>query len=236
MIVETQVGRRTALTVAAVYAAAVAGSTALVGAAWQQWVVLPLDRTEVLAFVTGAWSVWLAARNNVWTWPIGVLNSAFFVVLFWNARLYFDMSLNVFYVVSGLYGWWLWMFGGQRRTPKAVQHVRRNEGVAVLATVAVLSLGFWQAGVYIEDAAPFLDALTTALSIGAQWLLMRRLVENWYLWIAADLVYIPLYAYKDLPLTAILYALFLAMCIRGLADWRALARHERAGKPIPTHA
>ena len=94
--------------VALVYAMGTAAAMALVGVAWQERVQLPLDRIEVLAFVTGAWCVWLAARNNVWNWPIGVLNSAFFVVLFWKSRLFFDMGINVFYVVSGLWRWWIW--------------------------------------------------------------------------------------------------------------------------------
>ena len=204
------------------------GSVGLVVASWQSWLMLPLDRTEVLAFVTGAWSVWLAARNNVWTWPIGVLNSAFFVVLFWDARLFFDMGLNVFYVLSGLWGWWVWAFGAERRTPQPICSVGRREGGLVLMAVLGLSLGMWQGGLFIDDAAPLLDALTTALSIGAQWLLMRRLLDNWYLWIAADVIYIPLYAYKGLPLTAVLYVIFLLMCLRGLAEWRAILQRRRS--------
>jgi nicotinamide mononucleotide transporter len=227
MIVSTRYAERhTSRLVLVCYAAAALASIALVAATWQEWLLLPLDRTEVLAFVTGAWSVWLAAKNNVWTWPIGVLNSAFFVVLFWDARLYFDMALNVFYVLSGLWGWWVWTVGGQRRTPKPVARAAGREILLVLAAVAGLTLGFWRAGIFIADAAPFLDALTTSVSIGAQWLLMRRLFENWYFWIAADLVYIPLYAYKGLPLTALLYVMFLLMCVRGLIEWRAILHRQ----------
>jgi nicotinamide mononucleotide transporter len=147
------------------YALGAAASATLVGATWQEWVRLPLDRTEVLAFVTGAWCVWLAARNNVWNWPIGVLNSAFFVVLFWNARLFFDMGINVFYVVSGLWGWWIWTFGGQQRSERPITRVgRREAGLLALAGV-VLTLGMWERGIAINDAAPFLDALTAAVSL-----------------------------------------------------------------------
>jgi nicotinamide mononucleotide transporter len=100
-------------------------------------------------------------------------------------------------------------------------------GPGLLALVGVvLTLGMWERGIAIHDAAPLLDALTTALSLLAQWLLMRRQLENWLLWIAADLVYVPLYLSKDLPLTAMLYALFLLMCLRGLGGWRAIARRQ----------
>ena len=215
--------------VALVYAMGTAASMALVGVAWQERVQLPLDRIEVLAFVTGAWCVWLAARNNVWNWPIGVLNSAFFVVLFWNARLFFDMGINVFYVVSGLWGWWTWACGGQQWTERPISRLSRREARALALAGILLTLGMWERGIAIDDAAPFLDALTTALSLLAQWLLMRRQLENWLLWIAADLVYVPLYLSKDLPLTAVLYALFLLMCLRGLGGWRAISRQQASG-------
>jgi nicotinamide mononucleotide transporter len=208
-------------------------SIALVYMAWQEWIILPLDKTEVLAFVTGAWSVWFAARNNVWTWPIGIANSAFFVLLFWDARLFFDMSLNVFYVLTGLWGWGVWSFGGQHFARKPITRIERGSAVLVLAVGVGLTLGMWRAGVFIDDAAPFLDALTTALSMGAQWLLMRRSLENWYLWIAADVVYIPLYVYKALPLTAVLYGLFLLMCCLGVAEWRlTISRQDRAAGEV----
>jgi nicotinamide mononucleotide transporter len=205
----------------------------MIAAAWQPWVPLPLDPTEVLAFVTGAWSVWLAAKNNVWNWPIGILNSAFFVVLFWGARLYFDMGINVFYVASGFYGWWIWVFGGQNRSRRPVTHLGTRGLLMLLLAGMALTGMMWERGAAISDAAPFPDALTTALSIVAQWLLMKRQVENWYFWIAADLVYIPLYLAKGLPLTAVLYGLFLMMCLRGVRDWRRELRERERGAEVP---
>ena len=210
------------------YAGAGLLSAAVVVAQWHGWLRLPLDTTELLAFVSGAWTVWLTTRNNPWTWPIGVLNSAIFVALFWGARLYFDMALNGFYVVSGLWGWWVWLFGGAMRTSKPVGRVGRREATAVLAVGALLTILMWRGGLLINDAAPFLDAVTTGLSIVAQWLLMRRMIEHWYAWIAADLLYVPLYLSRDLPLTAALYALFLLMCLRGLIAWRVIFEQQAA--------
>jgi nicotinamide mononucleotide transporter len=209
------------------YLAAALLSVALLVADWRELVTVPLDKTELLAFVSGAWTVWLAMRNNVWSWPIGVLNSAFFVALFWQSRLYFDMSLNVFYVLSGLWGWWTWAHGGEDRTEKPIGRASRLELSLIVLTGGVLTVAMWQGGLLINDASPFLDALTTALSLGAQWLLMRRLLQNWFFWIAADLIYIPLYLSRDLPLTAVLYGLFLLMCLRGVVEWKAIMGRER---------
>lgn len=210
------------------YVAATVLSVLVVVAQWQGWLHVPLETTEVLAFVTGAWGVWLAARNNPWNWPIGVANSLFFVVLFWGARLYFDMGLNVFYAVSGLWGWWIWLFGGVRRSDKPIGDVALREA-AILAVAGVgFTAAMWHGGILLEDAAPALDAITTGLSLVAQWLLMRRLIQHWYVWIAADLIYIPLYFWRGLPLTAILYAIFLGICLRGLIEWRAIQRQQHA--------
>ena len=108
--------------------------------------------------------------------------------------------------------------------------VKRREAALILGAVIALTGVMWERGIAIRDAAPFLDALTTALSLAAQWLLMRRQIENWYFWIAADLIYIPLYVSKALPLTAALYFGFLLMCLRGLYEWRRVspARHSIA--------
>ena len=213
--------------IATAYILAAALSVLTVAAHWQGWLPVPLDTTDLLAFVTGLWSVWLAARNNPWNWPVGVANAAFFVALFWSARLYFDMGLNVFYVVSGLWGWWIWLFGGANRTEKPIESAQRPELVGVAVGGVILTFAMWHGGILIDDAAPAIDAVTTALSIVAQWLLMRRLIENWYFWIAADLIYVPLYLSRGLPLTAALYALFPIVCWRGIVEWRAIRESQR---------
>lgn len=185
---------------------------------------LPLDITEVLGFVSGAWGVWLTVKENVWNWPIGIANSAFFLVLFVQGRLFADSGLQVVYIVLGVLGWYWWLRGGAHKTALPIARTGPRHA-AVLAAIIVAATLVLTAGLTrVDDAAPFWDALTTALSLGAQYLLTRKLIENWLLWISADVIYVALYAYKGFYLTSILYAIFLAMCVAGLVQWRASPR------------
>ena len=175
---------------------------------------------ELLGFVTGAACVWLCVRADVRNFPVGIANNLFFFLLFWSARLYADASLQVVYLALAAYGWWHWRRGGVRRTEHLMCRARTPE---LLVLVALVVPGTWGLTVVLSrahDVAPFWDALTTALSLAAQCLLNGKRLENWYLWIAADLVYIPLYAVKALDLTAIVYVLMLAMSVAGLMSWR----------------
>lgn len=216
-----------------------ASGLALVYASWVGWAPFgqpPFSMTEALGFVTGALCVYLTVLENVWNFPVGIANSAFFLVLFGGARLYGDAALQVVYIALGFQGWYLWLRGGENRTPLEVERAPRRllAGVAafVVAGTAALTLLFR----YVQDSAPFLDALTTILSLGAQYLLNRKAVENWWLWMTADVVYIYLYAARGLHLTAVLYLVFLCLCVAGLRAWlRTMSgrgRGEGAAAPV----
>lgn len=174
---------------------------------------------ELLGFATGAVCVWLTVRFNIWNFPIGIANNVFFLVLFWTARLYADAALQIVYLGFGVLGWWEWLHGGESRSRRVMGHASvRSVGLLAFLIVpatwgltAILSAA--------HDIAPFWDALTTALSLAAQWLVNTKKLQNWYFWIAADVIYVPLYFVKVLYLTGIVYVLFLAMCMLGLRAW-----------------
>lgn len=213
------------------YAATILASVALIISGYQQTLPLPFalpqpSFIEVFAFVAGAWAVWLAAKNHILSWPIGILNAALFVILFYQARLFFDSAINVYYVVSGIYGLWFWMFGGANQGERPVFKAPKRELVYVGIAVVLSAIAMAIIGPHIRDAFTNGDAITTALSIGAQWLLMRRFIENWYLWIAADIIYVPLYWTQNLHLTAVLYVVFMAMCFVGLSEWRSIRARQ----------
>ncbi|MFF7928900.1 nicotinamide riboside transporter PnuC [Streptomyces mirabilis] len=185
---------------------------------------------ELLGFATGAACVWLTVRARIANFPVGIANNLFFLVLFWSAQLYADAVLQVVYLMLAAVGWWTWLRGGERRSARPMGHASART-VAVLLLLAVPAT--WGLTVVLtraQDIAPFWDALTTALSLAAQWLLNTKSYENWYFWIAADVVYIPLYFAKVLYLTGIVYVLFLTMCLLGLRSWhRELAAGRSTG-------
>ena len=199
--------------------------------------VAALGLTEVLGFVTGAWCVWLLVEENIWNWPIGIANNAFYVVVFLRARLFADMSLQVVYIVLSLIGWYLWLRGGSGHTRLAVQRTHWREGAVIAVAVVAATFAGHRFLHTIHDSAPFLDALTTAMSLAAQYMLTRKLIENWMLWITVDVIYVGLYTSRSLPLTAVLYAIFLTMCVAGLLQWRrslaAAERGENAENAVP---
>jgi nicotinamide mononucleotide transporter len=189
--------------------------------------------TEVLGFVTGGACVWLLVRQHIWNWPIGLANNLFFFVLFLRARLFADMGLQLVYFALGVYGWIQWSRGRAGREPLRISRATRGEWLALAALVPVVTWKLREVLIAASGASPFGDALTTALSLGAQYLQCRKRLENWYLWIAADVVYIPIYLRRGLPLTAVLYTVFLVMCLVGLREWTRQWRQAAAARDRP---
>jgi len=177
--------------------------------------------TEILGFLTGAASVLLAVYESPWNWLVGIANNIFFLILFWHAKLYADALLQIIYIVISVFGWWNWLFGGVGHTRLLIVRTRITAAVwLVVVTAACTTVLTLLLHRFTDSNVPFWDGLTTALSLAAQYMLSKKLLENWWVWMTADLVYIALYCYKSLYLTGILYAIFFAMCIAGYSQWR----------------
>ncbi len=169
----------------------------------------------------GALGVWLTVRQNVWCWPVGLVNVSLFVVVFFHARLYGDMALQGVYVVLCLYGWYQWLHGGSGHGRLEVSRAPGRWGIGLGVAGVAFAVGF---GLFLKqrtDAAlPFWDAGTTAFSLVAQWMTTRKWIENWLVWIAVDVVCVGKYLSQGLYLTAGLYATFLVLAVLGLVEWR----------------
>lgn len=183
---------------------------------------------EICAVAFGLVSVYLSTRENIWSWPTAIVNVGLYTALFFREKLYADMGLQVIFGILSLYGWYEWLYGGENRTELHVSRLDRRTGVVLLVIGAVTSLAL---GSFLDrntDAAlPWLDATLSVFSLIAQWMMTRKILENWLLWIALDVVYVAMFVFlKHLYLTAFQYAVFLALATAGHVQW---LRSYRAG-------
>ena len=174
---------------------------------------------EIFGFVTGVLNVWLLARQNIWNWPVGIANNLAYLLLFAKSGLYGDAGLQIVYITLGIYGWWIWLRPGTGPHLPVTRTTAKAWGYLGLVTLLAVLLLRWFLGRFTDSTVPGWDGLTTALSLAATYGQARKLLESWWLWILADLVYIPLYIYKGLVLTSALYFVFLLLCIFGLREW-----------------
>jgi len=180
-----------------------------------------LDPLEVAGFLTGAIAVYLTAKEIVWCWPVGLVNVGLYTLVFWNAKLYADAGLQVVYAVLCLVGWWQWGRGGPGF---GALHVTRSTPVELGVLAAVGAAGTLLLGTFLHRATdasfPYLDSALTSFSLVAQGMQTRKRFESWALWIAVDVVYVGMYLVKQLRLTAVLYAVFIALAVLGHREWK----------------
>jgi nicotinamide mononucleotide transporter len=185
----------------------------------------PVTGVEMLAFVLSLAMVVCNIRVNVLGWPLTIAASLLYGLLFWDSRLYGESALQLFFVAVALWGWWQWLRGRQADgAGLRVRFLSRRGRLALLAAVALawplLASLLRQA---TDSDVPWWDALPTTGSVAGQWLLGRKYVENWPVWVAVNAVSIGLFAWKGLWLTALLYLLFLLMALWGWRAWQQRA-------------
>ncbi len=189
---------------------------------------------EWVAAILSAVSVYLSTREHIWSWPLAIVSVAMYGFIFIEAGLYSDAGLQVFFCAISIYGWYEWLHGGPRHGRLHVSRATRRAWLVTLAfgTMFWLLLGTLTSRLQ-GVSLPFLDAGLTTVSVIAQIMMTRKILENWILWIAVDIVYVPMYAYKNLYPTAGLYAVFLALAIMGLVEWRRSLRRDHDVAPQP---
>ncbi len=197
-------------------------SVAMLAATGLRW--WPISWTEVFGFITGGICVWLVVKQHIWNWPIGLLNNLVFFVLFWKGRLFADACLQLLFFGLGVFGWWSWLRRGPKGPELPITRATPREWLLIALFVPAASWCCREVLILGEGASPFWDAMTTVLSLAAQALMCRKRLEHWYLWIIADVIYVPLYLSRQLPLTAVLYFVFLIMCVTGWRTWLLRAR------------
>jgi nicotinamide mononucleotide transporter len=180
---------------------------------------------ELAGFITTAVGIWLTTKRLLICWPVVLAADIFYFAVFYQARLYSDALLQVFFLAFTLYGWWHWWRGAREEGEVRVVPLALQGMLIALVAGAVGSLLLGVLAKRMHAALPYLDATLTSYSLVASWWQARKHIANWGLWIVVDLVYIGEYLYKDLALTAILYAGLVVLAVLGLIEWR---RAEKA--------
>jgi nicotinamide mononucleotide transporter len=194
----------------------------LVAPAFTLW-ASPISWLEIVAFVLSIAMVLCNFRVNPLAWPLAIVASALYGLLFASSRLYGEASLQLLFIMVAFWGWWQWLRGhGADGTPLRVHVLAPRARMAIGAlTLAAWPLLGWLLDRHTDSDVPYLDALPTVGSIAGQFLLGRKLVENWPVWLLVNLVSIGLFAMKALWLTVLLYALFAALSVVGWRVWQS---------------
>jgi nicotinamide mononucleotide transporter len=180
---------------------------------------------EIAGFLFGVAGVFLTLKENVWCFPVGLINVIISLFLFYNQKLYADSLQQTVYIVLLTYGWFIWLHGENKKAPVVS---RMNSGLLLRC------LFVWFAGTailgflldnYTDAATPWPDSAATVLSFIAQYLVARKKIENWLLWIVVNIAYVSIYIYKDLMLYAVLFGIYLLLAVAGYVSWKKQLTH-----------
>lgn len=178
---------------------------------------------ELLGAILGIAYIFFSIRQSILTWPVGLLTSALYVWVFLVSKLYADMGLQLYYLFISIYGWYEWLRGNQSDKGQALPISRISFRLGLtLSGVSLLLFGFiwFVLKNYTDSPVPMADALATSLSIVATWMLARKILEHWLVWIFVDAFSIGLFWYKDLMPTVILFAVYTIMAVVGYIEWK----------------
>ncbi len=185
--------------------------------------VLNVDPLELLGLISGLVCVWLLIKQNIWTFPIGLIYAVVSVVVFTQQRLYADVLLSGYYVLMNGYGWYYWVYGGSRSVSDdlPVSRISRNAGLSLILSVAVATILMgWFFDTQTDADLAYWDSATTTMSFAAMWMTARKYIENWVVWLVVDVMLTGIYLYKGIEPYALLYFVYLGMAIMGWKAWQ----------------
>ena len=184
---------------------------------------------ELLGAILGILYIFFSIRQNILTWPTGLLTSVLYVIVFFQSKLYADMGLQVYYVFISIYGWYFWLKGRKpkdseqvpvRRTKRPLRWILGFSSVILYVIILYILKNF------TDSDVPYMDSLTTALSIVATWMLAKKYLGHWLIWVFVDAISAGLYIYKGLWPTVILFVVYTVMAVLGYIEWeKDLEKH-----------
>lgn len=180
-----------------------------------------MSSTEIIGFVFGIAGIWLTIKENVWCFPVGLVSVVASLVLFFQQKLYSDVIQQFVYIILLSYGWYKWIKGEANDKNLGVS----SSSIKLLLTLFLFCILFSViAGTvfknYTDASLPYWDATATALSFVAQWMIAKKKIENWMIWIIVNVMYIGIYLYKDLFLYTALYSVYLLLAVKGWMEWK----------------
>ena len=191
--------------------------------------ILATTWLEAVAVFFGLASVWFAKKENILVYPTGIVNVLIYVYLCFQVKLYADMSINAFYFVMSVYGWFKWSMKMEDRHVRPITYATKKEWFfSITGTIVFFILLYFILKNYTDSNVPFWDSLTTAIFIIGMWLMAFKKIENWLFWIAGDVMCIPLFISKGLALTGFQYLVFLALAVAGYVEWSSKCKVQSA--------
>ncbi|MES2518793.1 MAG: nicotinamide riboside transporter PnuC [Bacteroidota bacterium] len=176
---------------------------------------------EVSGIIASLICVWLNTRQNVWGWFWAIVSSGIYAITFYQSKLYSDMELQGVFILLSIYGWYEWRFGGKHHSELSVSKTPFKLLIFCLIFFVIFTLisGYLHSQ-HTEASLPYLDSSLTAISLMATWMTARKYLENWLLWIVANICYVGMYIVKGLNGTSILYFLLILLAVKGFRDWK----------------
>ncbi len=187
----------------------------------REW--LSANYIELSGAILGLAYIFFSIRQNILTWPTGLATSLLYAAVFFQSKIYASMALQFYYVAVSIYGWYFWLKGRKTDEKAGVPVTRLNlrlAGWLLLVGVLVYGVILFVLMRFTDSPVPFLDSLITAMSVVATWMLARKILEHWLIWVVADLISAGLYVYRDLWLTAVLFLIYTGMAVSGYFEWK----------------
>lgn len=177
---------------------------------------------QIVGTLLGLLYLWLEYKANIWVWIVGAIMPMVHGVLYLSSGIYADAAMQLYYVAAGIYGLCVWLRGSKREEKRVdIQFTPRKWIFSLVLVYLVLHVVlYFMLSEFTDSRVPFFDSMSTALSIVAMWMLSRKLVEQWLVWLVVDMISVGLYLYKGIPITAMLYTLYCALAVAGYMRWR----------------
>ena len=184
---------------------------------------LSANYIEALGTIASIIYLYFSIKQKIWLWPLGLISSAFYVYIFFIAKIYADMGLQGYYVLISIYGWYSWSVANEKSKNKSkIMKIMGEKRLALYLCISAFLLFVILSQILIrftDSAIPYIDAFTTALSVVATWMLAKRYIEHWLVWIVVDAISSGVYLYKGLYFTVLLYIVYTVMAIVGYKEW-----------------